>query len=132
MQGCRLMATTQHGAAPSIDQIEMTDADIEFAERIAKRLGFRQTAYTSSSALWGLYCLRDNPQEMGKHVYQGNGKGFDANCATCGGKDRDSVHTLRPNYRFDGCIIKTRQFGFLFVADLEDMQMHDLHAEAAE
>lgn len=80
--------------APVIEQIEMTDADIEFAERIAKRLGFSQTAYTSSSALWGLFCLPDHA-----------------------------------NHRH-GCIIKTRQFGFLFVADLEDMQMHDLHAEA--
>lgn len=79
--------------APSIAQVEMTEADIEFAERIAKRLGFTQTAYTSSSALWGLFCLPDHA-----------------------------------NHRH-GCIIKTREFGFLFVADLEDMQMHDLYEE---
>lgn len=71
----------------------MTEADIEFAERIAKRLGFTQTAYTSSSALWGLFCLPDHA-----------------------------------NHRH-GCIIKTAQFGFLFVADLEDMQMHDLYEQ---
>ena len=79
--------------APRIDQLEMTEADIAFAERIARKLGFRQTAYTSSSALWGLFCLPDHA-----------------------------------NHRH-GCIIKTKQFGFLFVADLEDMQMHDLYDE---
>lgn len=78
---------------PTIDQVEMTEADIEFAEKIARRLGFRQTAYTSSSALWGLFCLPDHA-----------------------------------NHRH-GCIIKTKQFGFLFVADLEDMQMHDLYEQ---
>lgn len=80
--------------APPINQVEMTEADIEFAERIAKRLGFTQTAYTSSSALWGLFCLPDHA----KHRH--------------------------------GCIIKTKEFGFLFVADLEDMQMHDLYEES--
>jgi hypothetical protein len=80
--------------APPINQVEMTEADIEFAERIAKRLGFTQTAYTSSSALWGLFCLPDHA----KHRH--------------------------------GCIIKTKEFGFLFVADLEDMQMHDLFTES--
>lgn len=44
----------------SITQVEMTEADIEFCERIAKRLGFTQTAYTSTSQLWGLYCLPDH------------------------------------------------------------------------
>lgn len=76
--------------APPITQLEMTEADIEFAERIAKRLGFSQTAYTSTSGLWGLFCLPDHA----KHRH--------------------------------GCIIKTAQFGFLFVADLEDLQLHEL------
>jgi hypothetical protein len=79
---------------PPINQVEMTEADIEFAERIAKRLGFTQTAYTSSSSLWGLFCLPDHA----KHRH--------------------------------GCIIKTKELGFLFVADLEDMQMHDLFTES--
>ncbi len=78
---------------PTIDQVEMTEADVEFAERIAKRLGFTQTAYTSSSELWGLYCLPDHE----KHRH--------------------------------GCIIKTKKFGFLFVADLGDMQLHDMTSE---
>lgn len=88
--------------APQIDQIEMTEEDIEFAERIAERLGYEQTAYTSSSALWGLFCLNENPA-----TWRGN-----------------------PQALRKGCIIKTEQFGFLFVMDLEDMQMGDLHAEA--
>lgn len=75
---------------PSITQIEMSDADIEFAERIASKLGFAQTAYTSTSGLWGLFCLPDHARH--RH----------------------------------GCIIKTAEFGFLFVADLEDMQLHEL------
>lgn len=75
---------------PQINQLEMSGTDIAFAEKIARRLGFQQTAYTSTSGLWGLFCLPDSA-----------------------------------NHRH-GCIIKTREFGFLFVADLEDMQLHDL------
>jgi hypothetical protein len=68
----------------------MSEADIGFAEQIAKALGYSQTAYTSTSQLWGLYCLPDHA----KHRH--------------------------------GCIIKTRELGFLFVADLEDLQLHAL------
>lgn len=74
----------------TITQLEMSDADIDFAERIAKRLGYTQTAYTSTSQLWGLSCLPDHA----KHKH--------------------------------GCIIKTQELGFLFVSDLEDLQLHDL------
>ena len=45
---------------PSITQLEMAEADIALAERAAKRLGFTQTAYTSTSGLWGLFCLPDH------------------------------------------------------------------------
>jgi len=76
--------------APTINQIEMSESDIEFAERIARRLGFTQTAYTSTSGLWGLFCLADHAKHR------------------------------------KGCIIKTNEFGFMFVADLEDCQLHDL------
>lgn len=76
--------------APIIQQVEMSDADIELAEAIAKRLGFTQTAYTSTSGLWGLFCLPDHAGHR------------------------------------EGCIIKTKEFGFLFVADLEDLKLHDL------
>ena len=71
----------------------MTSADIEFAERIALRLGYTQTAYTSTSGLWGLFCLPDHAKHR------------------------------------KGCIIKTQEFGFMFVADLEDLQLHDLAEE---
>lgn len=78
---------------PALRQLEMSEAEIEFCERIARRLGFTQTAYTSTSELWGLYCLPDHA----KHRH--------------------------------GCIIKTANLGFLFVADLEDLQLHDLASE---
>ena len=68
----------------------MSEPDIEFAERIATSLGFSQTAYTSTSGLWGLFCLPDHARH--KH----------------------------------GCIIKTKEFGFLFVSDLEDLQLHEI------
>lgn len=90
------MKTTQRNLAPPITALEMTDADIEFAEQFAKQLGFTQTAYTSTSGLWGLFCLPDHSSH--KH----------------------------------GCIILTKQFGFLFVADLEDCQLHELAEQEKE
>ena len=75
---------------PPITPLEMSEADIATAEKVAKRLGFTQTAYTSSSGLWGLFCLPDRPTQRG------------------------------------GCIIKTREFGLMFVQDLEDMHLEDL------
>ena len=83
--------TTETLAAP-LTPLEMTEAEIELAERAARRLGYTQTAYTSTSQLWGLYCLRDSA------------------------KDR------KP----EGCFIKIRELGILFVSDLEDLQLHDL------
>ena len=44
--------------APST-QVEFSDKDFAKAERIARRLGYKQTAYTTTSALWGLFCLPD-------------------------------------------------------------------------
>lgn len=76
--------------APNLTQMEFEESDFAVAEKIARRLGFRQTVYTSSSALWGLFCLPDRPTQ--RH----------------------------------GCVIKTKELGFLFVADLEDMLMGDL------
>lgn len=78
-----------------LQQVEFDEADFPVAERIAKRLGFTQTAYTSTSALIGLYCLPDRVKQR------------------------------------KGCIIKTRELGFLFVADLEDMLMDDLREVAS-
>lgn len=48
---------------PKITQLEMTDADIELAERAAQSKGYTQTAYTSTSGLIGLYCLRDSASD---------------------------------------------------------------------
>jgi hypothetical protein len=43
--------------------MEFKGDDFDVAEKIARRLGFKQTAYTSSSALWGLFCLPDRPTQ---------------------------------------------------------------------
>jgi hypothetical protein len=42
-----------------LTQLEFDEEDFPIAEAMAKRLGYTQTAYTSSSALWGLFCLPD-------------------------------------------------------------------------
>jgi len=76
--------------APSISQIEFQDSDFPIAEEIARRLGYTQTAYTSTSGLWGLFCLRDRSTQKA------------------------------------GCVIKTKEFGFMFVQNLGDMNMFDL------
>lgn len=44
-----------------LTQVEFTADDFPRAEAIAKDLGYTQYAYTSTSALWGLFCLRDRP-----------------------------------------------------------------------
>lgn len=86
------MRTTEQ--APAITQIEMNERNIELCERAAKRIGYTQTAYTSTSGLWGLFCLPDHARHR------------------------------------KGCFIKTAEFGIMFVADLEDLQLHDLAEEA--
>ena len=43
----------------TLTMTEFSDDDFILAERMAKRLGFTQTAYTTTSALWGLFCLPD-------------------------------------------------------------------------
>lgn len=47
----------------TLTMVEFRDADFDAAERMAKRLGFTQTAYTTTSALWGLFCLPDRPAQ---------------------------------------------------------------------
>lgn len=83
---------------------EMTESQIELAEKVAARLGYTQTAYTSTSALWGLFCLNENP-------------------ATWKG-DRQALRR--------GCLIQTKELGLLFVSDLEDLQFHDLAEKERE
>ena len=76
----------------ALTQVEFSDEDLAKAERIAAALGYEQTAYTSTSALWGLFCLPENPA------------------------------TAKPGQRTDGgCIIKTVELGMLFVQDGEDL-----------
>ncbi len=79
--------TTQIG--PPITQLEFDESDFEVAEKFGRQLGYTQMAYTSTSGLWGLFCLRDRPGQRA------------------------------------GCIIKTREFGFMFVATLEDCNLND-------
>ncbi len=77
--------------APALTQLEFTPEDHDTSDRIARALGYEQTAYTSTSALWGLFCLPENPA------------------------------TAKPGQRTDGgCIIKTAELGFLFIQDGED------------
>ena len=87
---------------PPITQLEFSGDDFDDAERIARHLGYTQTAYTSTSALWGLFCLADNP----------------ANTAI--------VRRRRLPPYVDGCIIKTQQFGLMFVQTAEDLRL-DAH-----
>lgn len=70
---------------------EFTKKDQLQAKTLAKRLGYEQTAYTSTSALWGLFCLPENPDR-----YPGK------------------PHT-------GGCIIATEELGLMFVQDIEDI-----------
>lgn len=89
---------------PMIHQLEYGPEDFAIAEELARRLGYTQTAYTSSSALWGLFCLPDNPD-----------------------RDRFAPASARQLPPFvGGCIIKTREFGLMFVQDLEDLHADDL------
>ena len=71
-----------------LTQREFNEEDFIKAEKIALALGFKQTAYTSTSALIGLFCLKDNATSKG------------------------------------GCIIKTKELGFLFVSDGEDNNLN--------
>jgi ribosomal protein S8E len=86
-----------------LTQVEFEGDDFEVAEKIAARLGFEQTAYTSTSALWGLFCLPENPE------YAKSGQ------ATKG-----------------GCIIKTEELGFLFVQDGEDLHLGNDFSEVRD
>lgn len=48
---------------PKITMREFTPADFALAERVASRLGYKQTAYTSSSGCIGLFCINDRPTQ---------------------------------------------------------------------
>lgn len=78
----------------NIIQLEFKGNDFKNAEKIALKLGYTQTTYTSTSDLIGLFCLVD-----GEQYKQGKNK---------------------------GCIIKTKQFGFMFIQDLEDLRLKEV------
>jgi hypothetical protein len=82
------------GTRQPLTQVEFEDDDFDTAEKIARKLGYKQTAYTSTSALWGLFCIQENP------VYAKRGERTDG-----------------------GCIIKTVELGFLFVQNGEDLNL---------
>ena len=82
----------------TLTQLEWTDEDFERGEKIARSLGYEQFAYTSTSALWGLFCLPENPQ-----TWKGPRQALTG-----------------------GCVIKTRELGLLFVQDLEDLHLEEL------
>lgn len=46
-----------------LTQLEFDEQDFPVAERMAKALGYTQTAYTTTSALWGLFCLRNRASQ---------------------------------------------------------------------
>jgi len=74
----------------SLTMIEFSPADHINAENAARALGYTQTAYTSTSALIGLFCLPENP----------------------------AYHPHAPHV--GGCLIKTRELGLMFVQDADD------------
>ena len=76
----------------ALTQEEWTDQDFEIGHRVGRAMGYAQMVYTSTSALWGLFCLAENP-------------------ATA--KPGEPLHKA--------CIIKTRELGFLVVQDLEEL-----------
>ena len=74
-----------------LTQVKFRSEDHDTSDIIAEALGYKQTAYTDTSALWGLFCLPE------RSYYDGPVRG--------------------------GCIIKTKELGFLFVQDIEDLQL---------
>lgn len=82
--------------APPITPLEMSEADIAAAEAAAQRIGYEQTAYTSTSGIWGLFCLPENPANRRGQVTRG------------------------------GVFFKTAEFGICFLQTMEDLHCEDL------
>lgn len=80
------------GMTAQLTMLEWTPTDHTIGERIARAMGYRQYAYTSTSALWGLFCLPENPARA---------------------KPGEAIR--------HACIIKTPELGFLVVYDMEDL-----------
>lgn len=81
----------------ALTQVEFEPEDFEIAQRVAAHFGYEQTAYTTTSALWGLFCINENPA-----TWRGNRA------------------ALQPR-----CIIKTKELGLLVVQSLEDLRLDD-------
>lgn len=92
------------GLPATLTQLEFTPADHRVAERIAQFLGYEQYAYTSTSALWGLFCMRENPEYRSPR---------DLTPKVPGGRPTERQQ--------NACIIKVRELGFLVVYEPEDL-----------
>lgn len=77
-----------------LTQVYFEPADFPKANAIAERLGYKQYVYTSTSALWGVFCLPENPE-----------------------------YAKRGERTEGGCIIKTLEFGLMFVQTMEDLHI---------
>lgn len=104
-----LIAALLHPESPTqpLTQLEFTREDHTTAERIAKFLGYSQYAYTSTSDLWGFFCMRENPANA-EHLK-------DLIPQVPGGRGTERKH--------NATIIKTKELGFLVVYDLEDLRL---------
>lgn len=78
---------------PPITQLEFNQSDFRKAKAMADALGYEQQAYTSTSGLWGLFCLPENPERP-----ENKGK---------------PIH--------GGTIIKTAEFGLIFIQLAEEI-----------
>lgn len=95
------MSANNSPQPPALTPIEFNEQDHDRAQEIAERLGYEQTAYTSSSALWGLFCLPENPANHGVPLTYG-------------------ARRFKPPY-VHGCVIKLREFGLVFVQTADDL-----------
>lgn len=117
-------------AVQLLTQVEYDEDDFPIAEALAKRLGYEQTAYTSTSTLWGLFCLPESPETVrGRRCTKCQDRpGYDGlgrPCKHCRGDGW--ITPPRPWLQTrGGCIIKTRELGLLFVQNLEDLHARDL------
>lgn len=112
-----------------LTQLEFDESDFPIAQKIATALGYEQTAYTSTSALWGMFCLPESPETVkgrkcGKCQDRPGFDGLGRACKYCRGSGWLSYPKARARTT-GGCIIKTQELGFLFVQSLEDLNIQE-------